>query len=231
MRAPARRAYCGSDAAGYTSADVPTTSIRSQRRAAASACASTSAGSISSNHTTSGRRNAPQREQRGGRSSSGARQVSTIVPSREHFTRAMLPCNSTSFRLPALACRPSTFCVISRNAGTPRSMSAMATCAGLGCACAARSRRTAYQSHTSFGLRSNAEGVASSRGSKCAHNPVCASRNVGTPDSAETPAPVSTATSRASASARARASGMVVAVDVIVYAILARGRSALNRVL
>ena len=39
------------------------------------------------------------------------------------------------------------------------------------------------------------------RGSNFAHSPVCASRNVGTPDSAETPAPVSTAMERARAQA------------------------------
>jgi len=60
-------------------------------------------------------------------------------------------------------------------------------------------RRSAYQSHTSLGCRANAEGVASSRGSNRAHSPVCASRKVGTPDSADTPAPVSTTTRRGGA--------------------------------
>ncbi len=69
------------------------------------------------------------------------------------------------------------------------------------------SRRMAYQSQTRLGLRANAAGVASSIGSNFAQRPVCASRNVGTPDSAETPAPVSTATKRADRSAETSSTG------------------------
>jgi hypothetical protein len=61
-----------------------------------------------------------------------------------------------------------------------------------------------------LGLRRNASGVASFFGSNCAHKPVWASRNVGTPDSAETPAPVNTATLRALAIAPASDCGIVI---------------------
>jgi hypothetical protein len=124
-----------------------------------------------------------------------------MVPSREHFSRKILPCSSTTFRLPARWWSPSTFCVINAKSGVRRSSSASATWPALGCAAATFSRRHAYQSQTRFGLRANAVGVASSRGSKRAHKPVCESRNVASPDSAEMPAPVSAATHRALRSA------------------------------
>src|SRR5437868_5649976 len=53
-------------------------------------------------------------------------------------------------------------------------------------------RRGSYHRLASARSREYACGVASSIGSKSAHNPVSASRKVGTPLSAETPAPVST---------------------------------------
>ena len=53
---------------------------------------------------------------------------------------------------------------------------------------------TRTQSHTNFGFARKAAGVASSSGSYFDHNPVRASRKVGTPLSAEIPAPVSTVT-------------------------------------
>ena len=52
---------------------------------------------------------------------------------------------------------------------------------------------SSYQRVTSSGSRANASGVARSAGSNFDHKPVSASRNVGTPLSAETPAPVNTA--------------------------------------
>ena len=189
------------------------------RRAASSARASASSGSVSSNQTTSGRRYAPQCGQRGGRSSPGGAQAATTRCSREHFTRAMLPCSSTRRRLPALACSPSTFCVASRKSGTRSSMRASARWPALGTMPASAARRDAYQSQTSFGLRANADGVASSRGSNFAHRPVCASRNVGTPDSAEMPAPVSTTTRVARRSARARSGAMAIACICCIVAL------------
>ena len=70
-------------------------------RRASSARASASSGSVSSNQTTSGRRNAPQSAQRGASRGLESSQCATSVPSREHFTRGMLPCSSTTLRLPA----------------------------------------------------------------------------------------------------------------------------------
>jgi cysteinyl-tRNA synthetase len=69
------------------------------------------------------------------------------------------------------------------------------------------SRRQRYQRQTRSGSRRNASGVASSSGSYFSQRPLCASRKVGTPLSAETPAPVSTQTCRASRSAPSRPSG------------------------
>src|SRR5581483_7326855 len=83
---------------------------------------------------------------------------------------------------------------MSWNCGKRLSISARARWAGLGWAWATRQRRHAYHSHTSFGLRRNAPGVARSSGRNFAHRPVCVSRKVGTPLSAETPAPVRTVT-------------------------------------
>src|SRR5215472_4140699 len=55
-------------------------------------------------------------------------------------------------------------------------------------------RRHSYHPQTSLGSRRKAAGFASSVTSNFSHSPVCLSRNVGMPLSAETPAPVRTAT-------------------------------------
>jgi hypothetical protein len=101
IAAPWWRAYAGSIAAGYTSAAVPTTRSMSQSRAACSARASASSGSVSSNHTTSGRRKAPHCAHPGASRGLESSHVATIVPSREHLTRWILPWSSTTFVLPA----------------------------------------------------------------------------------------------------------------------------------
>ena len=76
----------------------------------------------------------------------------------------MLPWSSTTLALPARRCRPSTFCVTSRNSGTRCLDRRERAVAGVGLRAARRSsRRNAYQSQTSFGLRANASGVASSQ--------------------------------------------------------------------
>ena len=62
---------------------------------------------------------------------------------------------------------------------------------------------------TSRGLRWKARGVASSSGLNSAHRPVCASRNVGTPLSADTPAPVNTVTLLAAARRWSNSAGIV----------------------
>src|SRR5437899_1913426 len=85
------------------------------------------------------------------------------------------------------------FCVINVNSGTMRSSRARAKWPGFGFTAETRSRRHAYHSQTSFGLRRNASGVANCSGEYFAQRPVRASRKVGTPLSAEIPAPVRTA--------------------------------------
>ena len=69
-RAPCSRAINGKLAAGWTSADVPTTKKSWAFAAATDACCSISAGNVSPNQTTAGRNNAPQRH-RGGSSGNG----------------------------------------------------------------------------------------------------------------------------------------------------------------
>ena len=96
--------------------------------------------------------------------------------------------------LPARSCKSSTFCVTKVKCGTPVSMAAIARCPALGSAFRTNARRHSYQPHTKGGSRSNASSVASSAASNFSHNPVCLSRNVGIPLSADTPAPVKTTT-------------------------------------
>jgi hypothetical protein len=81
------------------------------------------------------------------------------------FTRAMLPCSSTTSREPARWCRLSMFCVTSVKRAKRCCSAASAACPGFGCTPAMRARRSAYHSHTSFGLRAKPSGVASSCGS------------------------------------------------------------------
>src|SRR5205814_3109933 len=69
-------------------------------------------------------------------------------------------------------------------------LSAKARWTVFGSAFRACSRRHAYHSCTSFGFLRNASAVASSSGLNLLHNPVCASRKVASPLSAEIPAPV-----------------------------------------
>ena len=76
--------------------------------------------------------------------------------------------------------------------GDLRASHAIASCAGFGFAARTMARRMAYQLQTIAGRAANASGVASSSGWNRDHQPVSASRNVGMPLSAETPAPVST---------------------------------------
>ena len=73
----------------------------------------------------------------------------------------------------------------------------MARCAGLGWACITFIRRHSYQPQTSDLSERKPFGLASMVASKFSYKPVCASRNVGIPLSAETPAPVYTTTFRA----------------------------------
>src|SRR6266705_3826831 len=65
MYAPAARAISGIDAAGYTTAEVPTTKHRSHDSARIAACSKAPAGNISPNRTTSGRIELPHSKQEG----------------------------------------------------------------------------------------------------------------------------------------------------------------------
>src|SRR5881394_2533211 len=168
---------------------------RSHDWLAARARSRAAGGRVSPNQTTSGRKCPPQPGQRGGVTSLSSH-VSTRTFSSKHLVREMFPCNSIALRPPARWCKPSTFCVIRLSCGTRRSSSTSATCPGLGCARETNSRRQAYHSHTSFGLRWNASGVARSSGLNFDQSPLCESRKVGTPLSAEIPEPVSAATCR-----------------------------------
>ena len=79
---------------------------------------------------------------------------------------------------------------------------------GVGWTSVTNCRRHAYHSQTRRGLDSNASGVANSVGAYWAQRPVCASRNVGTPLSAEMPAPVRATADRHGDRDWTRASGM-----------------------
>src|SRR5690606_23966820 len=107
----------------------------------------------------------------------------------------MSPCSSSRRRLPARRCSPSTFCVTTSTRRAPHaSNAAIARCAAFGCALSTAARRSAYQRQTGAGSARNPASVASVSGSKRAHRPVSASRKVGIPLSADTPAPVKTTT-------------------------------------
>src|SRR5215472_2128464 len=99
------------------------------------------------------------------------------------------------------------------NWGKSFSISARARWAGFGFAAATSWRRRAYHSQTRPGLRRNARGVARSSGLYFAHRPVWASRKVGTPLSAETPAPVNTATRLPEAKRLSRSGGIMARYD------------------
>ncbi len=118
--APWARASPGSEAAGCTMPDVPTTRKSSACCAAFRACSMSAAGSASPNHTTCGRSSAPH-GQRGGISGNFGRRSSFTVPSRVHRVFQRLPCNSTTWSFPAAVCSPSTFCVTKRNQGSDAS--------------------------------------------------------------------------------------------------------------
>src|SRR5581483_9844257 len=98
------------------------------------------------------------------------------------------------------------FCVASKNSGTRRSISAMATCAAFGCASRASCARFAYQRHASEECCRYPRGFAYRSTSALAQSALSPERNVGMPDSAETPAPVKTTTELAARSACAAAS-------------------------
>lgn len=148
----------------------------------------------------------------GGNSLNGASRSSRSAPHRMQRHTQSVPCSSITSRLPAAWCSRSTFCVMSVNLrccfSTACCSRASARCAGFGFAAAHFSRRQSYQRVTVSGSRANASGVASWLGSYLAQSPSIASRNVGIPLSAETPAPVSTTTACELCRALTNGSGM-----------------------
>lgn len=83
--APFRSATIGSEAAGCTTADVPTTSIKRQRAAAAHAASRMFWGSGSPNQTTSGRISTSHLEHRGGISGTVSSLASQLAPVEHHL--------------------------------------------------------------------------------------------------------------------------------------------------
>ncbi len=216
---PPLRVASGIEAAGWTTALVPTTRQTSASPASVKARPSRSGCSPSPNQTTSGRRSAPQGGGQCGREAALVASTATSRPSvrrpqRVHRSPNSAPCSvsgraAAGSRPPAAATaarswRPSTFCVTM--AARPESARrASASWPGFGTHLATTSRRHWYQLQTSTGSRANAWGVASSSGRWRRQRP-SSPRKVGTPDSAEIPAPVSTSTRRASPSRRRAAS-------------------------
>ena len=182
----------GSDAAGWTSPEVPTTSTAEARPSASTEASHASEGRDSPNHTTPGRAGPPQARQRGGArrppSSPVGGATSTGAPQRAHRWANSEPCRWWTVPEPARSWRSSTFWVDTTTSRS-RPASATATCPALGSTPATRCSRCRYQAHTVSGSRSNASGVARRIGSNRAQRASCASRNVGTPLSALIPAP------------------------------------------
>src|SRR3990172_10852084 len=153
--------------------------------ASSSARSHATRGSCSPNQTTSGLIQWLQRGQ--GRSGRGS---AMLTASRYphpplHLSRSREPCRCTMLLAPARSRRSSTFWVIF----TISHRSANAWWAALGRAEASLRRRSLYQPTTSPGSAAKPSGLARGIGSYLAHSPVCASRKVGTPDSALRPAP------------------------------------------
>ena len=175
--------------------DVPTTSSSSHASTASTARRHGSSGNSSPNHTTPGRTGAPHSAHGGGcrcvTSSSGGSGTCAGSAQPLHRGAKRLPCRCAATVLPARSCRSSTFCVMTATLAT-RAQSASARCPAFGSTERTRRARHWYHAHTSAGSAAHACGVASDSASNRSQSPVCASRNVGTPLSADIPAPVDT---------------------------------------
>ena len=185
--------------------------------AAAKAQLNSLMGKSSSNQTTPGRTEPSQWRQRGGRSrrppsgSSGMPGGKMCAwPQTAQRGLCRLPCRCNTSVLPARSCKSSTFCVTTVSLGTCCAKAAMARWAGLGCARNTFMRRHSYHPQTSSSSLRKASGVARSVASKRSHRPVSASRKVGIPLSAETPAPVKTTTCFAVCKAQTSSCGTVI---------------------
>jgi len=108
----------------------------------------------------------------------------------------MLPWSLRTFRLPANSWRPSTFWVINVNFGIRFFQIGEGVVAGIGFHFGQDAAAPVVPIPNELGVAREGGGVARSWTRYCFQSPL-ASRKVGTPLSAETPAPVSTATERA----------------------------------
>ncbi len=118
-------AACANAAAGWTTPDVPMEKNICASRAALTADSNSARGSASPNQTTSGR-SKPSHASHLGTDSLSSPQISVKVPQSAQRTLRMLPCNSSTFLLPANRCNPSTFWVISVKVGNLFSISTRA---------------------------------------------------------------------------------------------------------
>src|SRR6185312_11809171 len=146
--APFCFAYTGKRFAGDTASDVPTIIMASHVLAFSIAASHTSCGKASPNHTTSGRSIFPHLHM-GGSVENGF-VILSLKSHTVHLIVMILPCNSYTFLLPALWCRPSMFCVRT-DTFLCFSSSAMETCPGFGLAFRMLLLLSSYHSHTSFG--------------------------------------------------------------------------------
>ena len=191
-RAPFCLPSKGREAAGSTSAEVPTIRNSSAEPAAIAARLQAASGKASPNQTTPGLIREEQ-SHRGGNGSKGTELSCRSAPHCVQRSRQISPCRRITLREPARSCRPSTFCVsrvngsacspvrsLFRSPANRCSNSARAKWAAFGWARPMISLLHAYHSQTIIGSRAKASGVASSSGRYCFHTPP-APRNVGTP--------------------------------------------------
>src|SRR6185312_764078 len=146
--APFCFAYTGKRFAGDTASDVPTIIMVSHVLASTIADSHTSCGNASPNHTTSGRSIFPHLHKGG--STENPLVILSLKSHTVHLMITILPCNSYTFLLPALWCRPSMFCVRT-DTSLYFSSSAMVACPAFGFAFRMLLLLSSYHSHTSFG--------------------------------------------------------------------------------
>src|SRR5690242_7129303 len=105
-------------------------------------------GRASPNHTTSGLNMFPHLHMGG--SVENEFVILSLKSHTVHLIVIILACNSYTFLLPALWCKPSMLCVRT-DTSLCFSSSAMVTCPGFGLAFKILLRLSSYHSHTSFG--------------------------------------------------------------------------------
>ena len=177
----------------HSSSSAPSHSSRARSSAAS--------GSISPNSTTSGFSGAAQRSQRGTPSGARAQRARAPPPARRcrrsagQEQLAMLPCTSTSSRVPALRWSMSMFCVITASS-RPRALERDERAVRARWAASRRASRSAGRRspRSARGRARNASMCATSIGSTFSHSPVPGERKSGIPEGTEMPAPVSATT-------------------------------------